>query len=161
MCPTAQKTSAFTILEIVIVLSIIVLIAGSATPMVASMVRAEQLKSPARALEAMAITARTRAISEQRLYFILLNANGFSLQTSVPQAGTVEISEFTLPDAVEFQVSSWPDNEWETPRNRIWYFPPGGLCEPIQTMFRRGDSYFSQTFGAVTGWERETTSMIR
>ena len=148
-------------LEIVIVLAIIVLIAGASMPFVGSMVRGEQLKNPARVLEAMAVTARTRAMSEQQLYHIVLNPTGFRLETTDPGGGLRQITSFELPAGVEFQIASWPDQKWGVPRNRLWYFPPVGLCEPIQILFRKGDSYFSQTFGAVTGWEREATSRIQ
>lgn len=153
--------SAFTILEIVMVLAITVLLLGAAMPYVSSMMLAEQLKSPARELEAMAITARCSALSEQRPYQIVITAGGFHLErlSGGEEAGI--LAEFKIPKGVEFEMASWPAEKWERPQRHVWYFAPSGLCEPIRVMFRKGDSFFSQKYSAITGWDQEETFFIR
>jgi len=150
----------YTILEIVIVLAVVTVLAAASTPVVVSMIRAEQLRAPARELEAMAITARTSAISEQRPYRIVLNPRGFHLEQPVVGASKEPVARFELARDVEFEMAAWPDMKWKVPRDRIWYFPPTGLCEPIHVIFRKDDAFFSQQYSAITGWEHDSTSFF-
>jgi hypothetical protein len=151
---------AFTILEMVIVLAITVLLIGAATPAITGMMRAEQLKAPARELEAMAITARCNALAEQRPYQIVITGTGFTLERASGKDAGV-IGQYKLPESVEFEMASWPAEKWGKPRRHVWYFGPSGLSEPIRVMFRKGDSYFSQKYSAVTGWDQEESFMIQ
>jgi len=150
----------YTILEIVIVLAVVTVLAAASTPVVVSMIRAEQLRAPARELEAMAITARTRAISEQRPYRIVLDTRGFHLEQPVVDAEQGPIAEFELARDVEFEMAAWPDMKWKVPHDRIWYFPPTGLCEPIHVIFRKDGAFLSQQYSAITGWEHDSTSFF-
>lgn len=156
-----NRISAFTILEIVMVLAITVLLIGAATPALTGMLRAEQLKAPARELEAMAITARCNALAEQRPYQIVLGPDGFHLERPGGDAKDGVLAAFTLPKDVVFELATWPEEKWGKPKRHVWYFAPTGLCEPIRVMFRQGDSYFSQKYSAVTGWDQEETFFIR
>ncbi len=152
---------AFTILEIIMVLAIIVLIVGAAVPEVSSMILGEQLKAPARKLEAMAITARCNALSEQRPYQIVIRQDGFHLERLDDSRKEGVISDFELSGDVVLEMASWPEEKWHRPKRHIWYFPPSGLCEPIRVMFRKGDSYYLQKYSAVTGWDQEEEFVIR
>ena len=156
-----SSAPAFTILEIVMVLAITVLLIGAATPALTGMLRAEQLKAPARELEAMAITARCNALAEQRPYQIVLRPDGFQLERPGGEARDGVLANFTLPGGVDFELATWPEEKWGKPKRHVWYFAPTGLCEPIRVMFRKGDSYFSQKYSAVTGWDQEETFFIR
>lgn len=153
-----RKQSAFTLLEIVMVLAIVSLLIGAAVPEISSMMLAEKLKAPARELEAMAVTARCNALAEQRPYQIILNQAGFRLERP---GGKAPMQEFHMAKDVVFEMASWPEEKWGRPESHIWYFPPSGLCEPIRVMFRKGDSYFMQKYSAVTGWDQEESFFIR
>lgn len=152
---------AFTILEIVIVLAIVALLVATATPEIASMLLAEKLKSPARELEAMAITARCNALAEQRPYQIILTQSGFHLERDVGGKKPEKLAEFIMDSDVTFEMADWPDEKWRRPKRHVWYFLSTGLCEPIRVIFRKGDSYFSQKYSAVTGWDQEESFSIR
>lgn len=155
------RHSGFTILEIVIVLAIISLLVSTAAPEIASMLLAEKLKAPARELEAMAITARCDAITEQRLYRIILSPAGFRLEKNDGKDRFTLLSQFRMDQDVRYEIATWPKEVWEQPKQHIWYFPPTGLCEPLRVIFRKGDSYFLQKFSAITGWDQEETFSIR
>lgn len=142
------------------VLAIVLLLIGAATPEIAGMMLAEKLKAPARELEAMAITARCNAFAEQRPYQIVLQQTGFRLERLGGKDSGV-ISEFRLAKDVIFEMASWPQEKWGRPQQHIWYFPTSGLCEPIRVMFRKGDSFFMQKYSAVTGWDQEESFFIR
>lgn len=154
-------TGAFTILEVVIVLSITVLMIGAAAPALTGMVRAEQLKSPARNLEAMAITARCNALAEQRPYQIIITPKGFHLERADEKPGVKPLASFSFSESINFEMAHWPDEKWMKPNRYVWYFAPSGLCDPIRVMFRKGDSYFSQKYSAITGWDQEESSFIQ
>ena len=143
------------------VLAIVVLIIGAATPEITSMIRAEQLKAPARELEAMAITARCNALAQQRPYQIIITQEGFHLER-VDDAGTGSpLSTFELSGGVALEMANWPEEKWHRPKRHTWYFPTSGLCEPIRVMFRKGDSYYLQKYSAITGWDQEESFVIR
>lgn len=152
---------AFTILEIVIVLSIVTLLVAAAVPEVSGLLLAEKLKAPARQLEAMAITARCNALAEQKPYQIVLQPYGFRLERINVGKSNDVLSDFQMSEDVTFELATWPEEVWSRPRNHLWYFPPTGLCEPIRVMFRKDDSYFAQKYSAVTGWDQEETFFIR
>jgi len=154
-----SAASGFTIIEVVMVLCIIVLIGAIAMPAVSSMIRGEQLRAPARELESMAITARCNAFAEQRPYRIILDSDGFRLEN--PEPGGPPLATYRLPSGVAFRLASWPAEQWQTPKNRLWYFSPGGLCEPISVEFRKGESFFAQKYSAITGWDQEESFFYR
>jgi len=154
-------SAGFTILEVVIVLSITVLMIGAAAPALTGMVGAEQLKAPARSLEAMAITARCNALAEQRPYQIVLTPKGFHLERGNDKPGTKPLASFTFSKSISFEMAHWPEEKWLKPNRYVWYFAPSGLCDPIRVMFRKGDSYFSQKYSAITGWDQEETSFFQ
>jgi len=156
-----NRQSAFTILEIVMVLAITVLMLGMAMPAMSGMLKGEQLRAPARELEAMAITARCNSLAEQRPYQILITPTGFQLESPTEKSGNRVLGKYTLPAGVTFEVASWPEEKWAPPKERIWYFSPSGICEPIRVMFRKDDSYFSQKYSAITGWDQEESFFIR
>jgi type II secretory pathway pseudopilin PulG len=148
--------NGFTILEIVIVLAITVTLLGLAVPVMTGLIRGEELKAPARTLEAMAITARCNALAEQRPYQIVLEQKGFRLE----RVGGEVLSEYQLPGGVNFELATWPEEKWGRPRRHVWYFAKSGLCEPIRVMFRKGDGYFLQRYSAVTGWDQDEELFI-
>lgn len=155
-----SSRSAFTILEIVLVLAITALMLGAVTPALSGMLLAEKLKAPARELEAMAITARCNALAEQRPYQINITAKGFQLERLTGEDAGI-IGEYSLPADVVFEMASWPQEKWGAVKRHAWYFGPSGLCEPIRVMFRKGDSFFSQRYSAVTGWDQEESFFIQ
>jgi len=160
-CDCINPQSGFTILEIVIVLAIVTLLVAAATPEISGMLLAEKLKAPARELEAMAITARCNALAEQRPHQIVLQPDGFRLERLGEGKDRGVLSTFQLSKDVVFEMASWPEEKWGPPKQHVWYFPTSGLCEPIRVMFRKGDSYFSQKYSAVTGWDQEESFFIR
>lgn len=155
------RPHAFTILEMVMVLAITVLLLGAVTPAITGMLRAEQLKAPARELESMAITARCNALAEQRPYQIVIHQDGFRLERLGSGKDAGVIGQFTLPKDVIFEMASWPEEKWSKPKTHVWYFAPSGLCEPIRVMFRKDNSYFSQKYSAITGWDQEESFYIQ
>ncbi len=159
--PRRLVPRGFTILEMVTVLAIIVLLVAAATPEIAGMLLAEKLKAPARELEAMAVTARCRALAEQRPYQIILQQDGFRLERPGGEKNSGVLSEFRIAKDVIFEMADWPEEKWRRPKLHVWYFPPSGLCEPIRVMFRKDDSYFLQRYSAVTGWDQEEAFFIR
>lgn len=153
--------SAFTILEIVMVLAITILMLGMSIPAMDGMLRGEELRAPARELESMAITARCNSLAEQQPYQIIIRHNGFHLEGPPDAKGERILADYQLPPGVTFEMAFWPEEKWKKAATHIWYFSPTGLCEPIRVMFRKGDSYFSQKYSAITGWDQEESFFIR
>lgn len=136
------------------VLAITALMLGAVAPVLTGMLKAEQVKAPARELEAMAITARCGALAYQRPYQIIIDQKGFRLEKLGGSRGPEVLSKYSLPSGVSFDLATWPEEKWHRPHEHVWYFGTSGLCEPIRVMFRKGDGYFSQQYSAVTGWDQ-------
>lgn len=79
MATGSQQRSAggFTLVELVIVLSVLVLLAATAVPSIDGVMKERQAREPVAALLAMARDVRNRALSEQRPYQIAFDSDGF------------------------------------------------------------------------------------
>jgi len=73
----SPKSSAFTLLELVIALTIIAVIVAAAVPSYQGMADAQKARAPVRELMQMAKEARRRAIAERRPYQITFTEDGF------------------------------------------------------------------------------------
>jgi hypothetical protein len=145
------------------VLFITVVLMGLAVPAIGSAIQGERLRAPVRELGAMSVSARIQAIIEQRTYMILLDRSGFYLTPLNPRADDAArgmTAQFEMPPGIEFQMRSWPPGPWETPRQREWMFPPSGLVEPIDVIFRSGRSSIMQTYDPLTGWVRDESYIL-
>lgn len=166
-------SGGYTILEIVLVIAIGAALVGLAVPVVDGMVRGEKLREPARKLEVLAVTARIRAIEEQRPYQIVFDPAGFRLEADPafprrigltqkgepppPPAELQKTADYRLPAGVSMEVRSWPLLQWERPVHRTWIFPPAGLCEPLTVRFTLGDAWFMSEYDPMTGWTADET----
>lgn len=75
---TARSIRAFTLVELVIALSVVAILTGIAVPAIDSVQRERLAREPVNALYLAAREVRLRALQERRPYQIVLDAEGFS-----------------------------------------------------------------------------------
>lgn len=74
---TGSQRDGFTLVELVIVLSVLVLLSATAIPSIDGVMKERQAREPVAALMTVARDVRNRALAEQRPYQIAFDADGF------------------------------------------------------------------------------------
>lgn len=151
---------------------IVVLVIGVGLPFATGLGRESRLRDPASELKAMAMTARRRAVTQQKTVEILLENKGYVLRDAIFQdpmerkrsksesKGT-EISSYDLPKGVTYSVKRWDETKFSAKADARWRFLPTGLCEPITVHFYREDDFLEFSFNPLTAQTEDETFLFR
>jgi prepilin-type N-terminal cleavage/methylation domain-containing protein len=157
------RLGGFTLLEICIALSIIAVLIGLCTPAFSGWLSEERLREPARHLEQLARTARTRAIDTQKSWVVVIHPSGLNLVpaeneilSDAAKADDPDI-EMPIPDGVTVATKAWGDDNFSSLAEVKWIFRPDGLCEPLTVRFTRGQSEIALRFDPLTADVAEET----
>ncbi len=166
--------SAFTLLEIVIVLAITALIIGGAITTVVLSSAERTLSNASGEIELLAKKARTASILHQTPYAIEFHPDSVRIlpfaEASAQERTTVlgrsiggeEVStgsrpvlreEIELDPEIILSIRHWNTSGFVTPtENRIpiWRFDPDGLSEPLTVRLAIDDSYAQDTYHPLT-----------
>ncbi len=151
-------------MELVIVMLIASLVLAMAAGLVRDAFKNEELQNAGRKLALFAKTARRQAMQENREYEIILRADSILLQPAQLEdavagaqppedsdASTGKTLEYRFPEGVKFRVKLWGADEWDDLKEqRIWTFPPTGLCAPHRFRFEKGEAWLEETFNPLT-----------
>ncbi|MEM7699881.1 MAG: prepilin-type N-terminal cleavage/methylation domain-containing protein [Verrucomicrobiota bacterium] len=88
--PKRSNEAGFTLVEIIIALSVLAILAGMAIPAFDGIRKEREARAPIDALYAMARDARQRAMEERRPYQLLLDREGFRASRFLTPYGGVE-----------------------------------------------------------------------
>lgn len=183
---TTKRPSGFTLLEIVIVISISAVILGGAVGLMVFSSGGRDLKDASGEVELLAKRARTAAILFQTPYAVELR-NGVIRLMPLAEAGRKEADrrtvgghkiggeteapvsdgdryEYVFPENVSVFIRRWNSNEWLPSGGdsiHIWRFDPNGLCEPLSMRYVRDTNWLEDTFNPLTGAIRETEYEIK
>jgi prepilin-type N-terminal cleavage/methylation domain-containing protein len=159
------SSSGFTLIEIVIVLSILALLLGMTVLRINSVSGERQLRGGAEALKDFAKQARMFAIVEQRPHQVLLTPRTIRLQASgqvltedyVNRNGELNenipsLKRYDIDDDLRMSIRRWRDTEWRPVKIDSWVFEHTGICEPLSVRFDRDTdgSFLELTFNALT-----------
>jgi prepilin-type N-terminal cleavage/methylation domain-containing protein len=167
----------FTLLEIIIALSIIVLMIGMASVSLSQVNVEKEVKEPLYKLREFAKRARNQAVHEQRPFQVLLTPTGIQLQsikgsTTTPlgqaqftnaegqQIGVLE--SYTAPEGATLRVRPWGAREFpQEPLSHAWVFERSGLCEPIEVRVDHPRGWASLLFNALDAGVDDEASEIQ
>ena len=151
---------------------IVVLVIGIGLPFATGMGRESQLREPASELKKLALTARRRAVTQQKTVEILLENNGFVLRDAVlddpsdrariePESDATQISSYSLPRSVTYAVKRWDETRFASKTDARWRFLPTGLCEPITVHFNRDEDFLEFSFNPLTAQAEDESFAFR
>ena len=161
-----QKKPAFTLMEIVVVLFILVTIMGAATMYLFKADDETYLKEVSGELEAYAREAQNLAIMQNETYRLVLTENTLELFKSqantasspslgvfVPEKET-PLKSYRFPDdKLRWSIKRWGGSALLFPTQKapfVWVFAPEGFVEPIQVEVSRDKAYLRQDYHPLT-----------
>lgn len=144
----------YTLLEIALVVTIIVLLVGAVVPLSSGFVREQRLREAVRELLVLAKTARTEAMTTGRAAEVVFAKSGFALF----RAGDDEPSETVrLARGTTYQLVPLGEAKARRPDGQRWIFQPTGLCEPLTVRIAEGEAWIEVRFDPLTaGIEEES-----
>jgi len=175
---TAASTRArggFTIIEIVITLSIVALLIALAIGSTITLSHTRQLEEPISKVQEFAKKARNLAILEQRPYMLEITPHSvaiFSLVSSAGEsAGTFGAAQAATPKGrvdyfecdpdVVLTVRRWRAPEFAPPGQQLWIFERSGLCEPLAVRADSANGFIEVSFNALDAHVEDKASEIR
>ena len=139
------RTEAFTLIELILVLALLVIITSLAAPALSGFVRGQALGSEARRLLALMHAGQSRAVSEGMPMVLWVdgkqNAYGLEAETS-PQAGDPKAENLTLDSSLQIAVLNTGPSAMTTFHNlpAIRFLADGAIDENSPHMLRLTDA---------------------
>lgn len=166
-----HSRSAFTLLEMCIVLFIIALLAATSMPAIQSAFTEQGLRNDSHQLALLVKTAMLQSAEQHRPYVIDLTANTMALHPldeSTPggdatsNASADATAQNPDLDTVETHLRLDPANKllapdpdkpnvWIAMPETHWLFQPGDLCPVPRVRLMRGKAWLEMSFNALTG----------
>ncbi len=116
------KKNAFTLVEMLVVISIIILISVSAIPAITPFLKGQRLSKGARIVQAQALAARTMAINSRRTRWLVFDSTNYKLTIKDETNSTVLGREEFLPGTIEFGTST---GTWSAGTSTVSFDPNG------------------------------------
>ncbi|GAX60867.1 pilus assembly protein [Candidatus Scalindua japonica] len=101
-----MKKNAFTLIEMLVVISIIILVSVSAIPAITPFLKSQRLNKGARIVQAQALAARTMAINSRKTRWLVIDSTRYKLTVKDETNSSVLGKEEFLPGAIEFGTST-------------------------------------------------------
>ena len=167
-----KQAGAFTLIEIALAMFIVVLVIGIGLPFAMGIGHEGLLRDPARELRQMALTARRRAVTQQRTVEILLENDRYVLRDAIladstskaqiePETKAEDVAEYTLPRDVSYTIKRWDETKFARKADASWRFLPTGLCEPITVHFTRDQDFLEFSFNPLTAQTEDESFAFR
>jgi prepilin-type N-terminal cleavage/methylation domain-containing protein len=117
-----MKKNAFTLVEMLVVLAIIILISVSAIPAITPFLKGQRLSKGARIVQAQALAARTMAINSRKARWLVLDSINYKLSIKDETGSIVLGKEEFLPETIEFVTST---GTWIAGTSTVSFDPDG------------------------------------
>lgn len=149
-----RSTRAFTLLEILIVLSIIVLFSGLFALHFDARRSEETIAPLGREFQSLALKAKRRSFAYRRDQYLVIQDRTIILtespKRSDPIAGAVE--RIGIPESVSLRIRSrhlFGDDNWIPANGFNWRFRRSGLNDPVTFRLSHDRSYLELDFDAL------------
>jgi prepilin-type N-terminal cleavage/methylation domain-containing protein len=117
-----MKKSAFTLVEMLVVIAIIILISVSAIPAITPFLKSQRLNKGARIVQANALAARTMAINSRKTRWLVFDSINYKLSIKDETGLIVLGKEEFLPGTIEFGTST---GTWIAGTSTVSFDPNG------------------------------------
>jgi prepilin-type N-terminal cleavage/methylation domain-containing protein len=171
---------AFTLVELVIAISVLAILTGLAVPAIDSVqilfdgqgFRASRFLRPyAGPEEAEAIRLDLEQIAEREEMIEASQARGIQVEEAAPpdpkeeqvREGLRYFQEYDYPADVQVSVRFWNDIEWVPltgAEYKRWIFQPSGMCEPMRFRVEAEKSFFEVEFHPLTADVKSEKSWV-
>lgn len=174
------RVPAFTLLEMVFVLGLIVVIATMVVVNASTVETEKRLREAAGAVESMAKRARNLAVTQQRAYELTISGEGVSIAPQHPlnvskddwgqenegEPGIVHEdikAAKALDENVVYAIKRWGADEWVTidgENKVVLTLGADGLVEPVEIRCSVGESWLVQRLHPLTAGVRDEEMSI-
>src|SRR3954469_13730187 len=136
------SSRAFTLLEMVIVLTIIALLIGLSIMSFEGVTRSQDLRRPVSELQRMTQEAVERASIYERPQIITFDATGFAMRYRTDANGLVSsednaawLRRVKIPPGMKLSLRRFGAQKFAPAAGQRLVVAPGGLCEPLSARF--------------------------
>lgn len=183
------SSQGFTLIEIVLVLTLVALMVGGALAYMVASDDERVLRRSSVEVESLAKRARAVAALQQRPYALEFHEQTVSLmplaeamldprdrakalehqemlqaESAAPASGFSPIhASWTVDEDVRMFVRRWASDAWlpvDMKNRHVWRFEPEGFCEPVGVKFEAGRSWLEAEFHPLTGGIRNEAQEI-
>lgn len=145
-----QRRAGFTLLEVAIAVSILILIALIAVPSVRGVLADRRLQRSLDALNQIVREAQERSVQEQRSYLIEWQKSSIVLRPESSREGDPAGPTTVLAlDKGQAYVLRLPAALEKDPPSQ-WIFWPSGTCEPANVRFKSPDGLWEVNYSPLT-----------
>jgi prepilin-type N-terminal cleavage/methylation domain-containing protein len=116
------KKNGFTLVEMLVVISIIILISVSAIPAITPFLKGQRLSKGARIVQAQALAARVMAINSRKTRWLVFDSINYKLSIKDETNSSVLGKEEYLPGTIEFGTST---GTWTAGTSTVSFDPNG------------------------------------
>jgi len=145
-----QRSHAFTLIEIVLSVFILMLLLLLAVPSVTGVLADRRLRSSIDQFNKLVAQAREHSVSEHRAYLIVLAPKAIEVRPEILTKDDEPAPVAQIPlqfyDKVKF---SFPAALRKNPPAE-WIFWPSGICEPATVEFASGNGSWAANFSPLT-----------
>lgn len=149
-----RACSAFTLLEIIVVLAILVIVISLSVPYLGSILEENRFFGVTNHLEIFATTARSSALQENQPWQVIFYPDHFEVgRAALGSNAFVASSSYSLPDNFGYQIQPWPQTIWHSPTNDTWSFYASGFNLPLSLRLTNSSNtnWLEVTFHPLTG----------
>jgi prepilin-type N-terminal cleavage/methylation domain-containing protein len=147
LAPLTKLRAGFTMLEIIVVMSIMVLIIGIGFASFSFMDDEDPFQKPAQKLTEMSKFAIQAAVLQHRSLTIAFDKKGFGLLGITMPDG----SYYSVPTGMKVFILRMGARDWEKAEGHAWRFGEQGICEPIKIRFETQTGNRDLAFHPLTG----------
>jgi prepilin-type N-terminal cleavage/methylation domain-containing protein len=184
-----RPSQGFTLIEIVLVLTLIAVMVGGALGFMVASDDERVLRRSSVEIEALAKRARALAALQQRPYALefyeqtvslmplaeamidprdrenaLARQEEMAAESAVPASGFAPVrANWTVDEDLQMFVRRWASDVWlpvDAKNRHVWRFEPEGFCEPIGVRFQMEKSWVEAEFNPLTGGIRDQSQEI-
>lgn len=145
--PLPARRAGFSMLEILVVMSIMVLIIGMGFASFTFLDSEDPFDKPAQRLTEMSKYSMHASVLQHRSMVITFEKEGFGVLGGNVPGGAY----YSVPEGMKVLISRLGAKRWEKAEGHFWRFGEQGICEPIKIRFESASGFRDLTFHPLTG----------